>query len=60
MVVKPSIAVILNPGPFCWKASKKEILQANSKKILNIGYAITVRAGCVKFIFKTLNFYNVK
>ena len=28
--------------------------------MLSIGYAVTVPAGCVRFIFKILDFYNVK
>ena len=30
------------------------------KEILGIGHAVTVPAGCVKFIFKIVNFYDVK
>ena len=28
--------------------------------MLSTGYAVTVPAGCVKFIFKILDFYDVK
>ena len=57
MVLKLSVTVILNSDPFCQKASKKRILQANSKEILSTGYFVTVLAGYIKFIFKILDFY---
>ena len=60
MVLKPSATAIPNSSPICWKASKKWILQANSKEISNIGYAVTALAGYVKFILKILDLYNVK
>ena len=45
---------------FYQKASKKRILQANSKEILVIGYAVTDLAGYAKFILEILDFCNVK
>ena len=42
--------------------SLKEMMNSVSqfKRNINIGYVVTVPAGCVKFIFKTLGFYNLK
>ena len=44
----------------CLRTSNNMINKRNSKEILSIGYAVAVHAGYVKFIFKILDFYNVK
>ena len=46
-------------GSSAGKPERNEFLKPIQKK-LSIGYAVTVLGGYVKFIFKILDFYNVK
>ena len=46
--------------PQLWSLLPESLKQRKSKEMLSIGYAVTVRAGCGKFMFKILDFYNVK
>ena len=49
-----------NLGPFYPNHSNKLLLKANLKEILGNGFAVTVHAGYLKFMFQILDFYNAK
>ena len=50
--------------PQLWSLLPESLKEMNSlcqlKNKLSIGYAVTVLSVCVKFVFKILDFYNVK
>ena len=49
-----------NLGPFYPNHSNKLLLKANLKEILGNGFAVTVHAGYLKFMFQILDFIMQK